>query len=220
MILAVCSTKGGVSKSTLASNLTVALAQRGHDVLAVDGDEQRSLMDFTAVREQAEGSAGYTAVELHGANLRSQVQKLAGKYTDVIIDVGGRDTGTMRAALVAADTVLIPVPPSSFDLWSLEQTIGLVTEARALNPSLRALVVLSIADPSGKDNDDAAALVKDYQEVELLPSMVVRRKVFRNAATAGKSVLEYQPRDLKAEAEITALLDNIMAISGGYRGSI
>src|ERR687894_151075 len=42
MRLAVCSSKGGVGKSTAAANLAVALAGRGR-VLAVDVDPQDSL---------------------------------------------------------------------------------------------------------------------------------------------------------------------------------
>src|SRR5918997_2332961 len=42
MRLAVCSSKGGVGKSTAAANLAVALAGRGR-VLAVDTDPQDSL---------------------------------------------------------------------------------------------------------------------------------------------------------------------------------
>ncbi len=221
MILTICSTKGGVSKSTLATNLTVALALSGKDVLLVDGDMQRSAMDFTSAREQTLGTAGYTAVELHGGNIRSQVRQLSSKYDHVIMDVGGRDNTSMRAALVVTEIALIPVQPSSFDLWALEQTIGLIREAKELNPNLRALAVLSIADPLGKDNDEAADLVRDYKDdIDLLPGLIVRRKVFRNASSAGKSVMEYLPKDPKAIAEIETLLNNIVTISGGAYANI
>jgi chromosome partitioning protein len=212
--LAICGTKGGCAKSTLATNIAIALSRQGKDVLLVDGDMQRSAMDFTAVREQS-GPAGYTAVELHGTALRSQVEKLAGKYDHVIIDVGGKDSASIRAALVVADIALIPIPPSSFDIWALEQTIALIEEVRPLNPGIIALAVISIADPQGKDNEEAASLVREYP-VQLLSTTVVRRKVFRNASAAGKSVLEYQPQDSKAAAEIQALCDEIMVISSSY----
>lgn len=37
-----------------------------------------------------------------------------------MIDVGGRDTGSLRAALTVTNTLLIPVQPRSFDLWAID----------------------------------------------------------------------------------------------------
>src|SRR3546814_5941746 len=80
MILAVGNTKGGVGKTTLAVNLAVARALAGRDLLLVDGDEQGTALTFTELRADRLGQAGYTAVALTGAALRSQVRQLAAKY--------------------------------------------------------------------------------------------------------------------------------------------
>src|SRR3546814_5792752 len=90
-------------------------------------------LTFTELRADRLGQAGYTAVALTGAALRSQVRQLAAKYDDIIIDVGGRDTGSLRAALTVADTLLVPVQPRSFDVWALDQVAALVAEAREIN---------------------------------------------------------------------------------------
>jgi chromosome partitioning protein len=100
MILAVGNVKGRVGKTTLAINLSIALARAKRDVLLIDGDEQGTALAFTDLRTtRKEGPPGYTAVALHGANLRTQVRQLARKYSDIVIDVGGRDTESMRAGL-------------------------------------------------------------------------------------------------------------------------
>ena len=131
MILAVGNVKGGVGKTTLAVNLTIALTCSGRDVLLIDGDEQATAIAFTELRTaQKKGKPGYTAVSLQGGAIRTQVRQLAAKYSDIVIDVGGRDTGSLRAALTVADVVLVPVQPRSFDLWGVDQTADLVKEAR------------------------------------------------------------------------------------------
>jgi chromosome partitioning protein len=122
MILAIGNVKGGVGKTTLAINLAIALAAAKREVLLIDGDEQGTALAFTNLRTTAtNGQPGYTAVALHGPNIRTQVRQLASKYSDVVIDVGGRDTGSLRAALLVAEIVLIPVKPRSFDLWGADQ---------------------------------------------------------------------------------------------------
>ena len=90
-----------------------------------------------------------------------QVRQLAPKYADIVIDVGGRDTGSLRAALTVADVVLIPVKPRSFDLWGVDQTAELVREAREINDRLRAVAVLNEADPQGKDNQTAMEALRE-----------------------------------------------------------
>lgn len=203
MVLVVANTKGGVGKTTLAVNLAVAQTRAGRDVLLIDGDEQGTAMAFTELRAAQLGQAGYTAVALQGAALRTQVRQLAPRYGDIIIDVGGRDTGSLRAALTVANVVLIPVQPRSYDVWAIDQMVVLVNEARELQ-DLRAITVLNAADPQGKDNDEAAAALGQIQGFEHCPVAIVRRKAFPNAGSFGRSVLEYD--DPKASDELQQLV--------------
>jgi chromosome partitioning protein len=211
MILVLANTKGGVGKSTLAINIAIMRSLGGRDVLLVDGDEQRTALDFTELREQLVGKAGYTAVALHGAALRTQVRQLIPKYDDIVIDVGGRDTGSLRAALTVANAVLIPVQPRSFDIWAVGQIAELVREAREINDTLRALVVLNAADPQGHDNEEAAEVIREIDGLQLLDQQIGRRKAFPNAASAGRSVMEFSPRDLKACDELHAVISAVYA---------
>lgn len=206
MILAVGNTKGGVGKTTIAVNLAIALGLAGRDVLLVDGDEQGTAITFTQLRTERLGKPGYTAVSLTGAALRTQVRQLASKYDDIIIDVGGRDTGSLRAALTVANIVLVPVQPRSFDVWALDQVAVLVKEAREINEGLRAIAVLNGADAQGGDNDAAAQVIADADGIEVLPVSIVRRKAFPNAAAEGRAVIEHSPRDSKAIEELTGLI--------------
>jgi chromosome partitioning protein len=206
MILTVGNTKGGVGKTTLAINIAITRAEHGSDVLLIDGDEQCTALTFTELRNLQLGKTGYTAVSLQGTAIRTQVRQLAPKYADIVIDVGGRDTGSLRAALTVTETLLIPVKPRSFDIWAVDHIVALVKEAREINPCLRAFAVLNEADAQGRDNSDAIEALKSVQDIELIEVFIGRRKAFPNAAAAGRAVIEHSPKDQKAVDELNALL--------------
>ena len=206
MIVTVGGIKGGSGKSTVATNLAVLRAAAGHDVLLVDADEQETASDFTILRnERLEGGAGFTAIKLAGAAVRTEIHRLAGKYDDVIIDTGGRDTTSQRAALTVSNVLLVPFVPRSFDVWTLEKVSELVAEMRTVNPGLAAFAFINRADPRGQDNAAAEDVIRETSELTLMPTPFGARKAFGNAAARGLAVTELRPQDDKATDEVMAL---------------
>ena len=206
MITVVGGTKGGSGKSTVATNLAIMLAGAGRDVLLVDADDQETSTDFTNLRESTRpGGAGYTCVALTGAAVRTGVQRLAPKHEHVVIDTGGRDTISQRAALSICDIYLVPFAPRSFDVWTLDKVAELVEEARTINPNLKAFAFINRADPRGSENAEAAEMLKSKPAFTFIPTTLGTRKAFGAAAAAGLGVVELRPLDPKAAEEIQAL---------------
>ena len=206
MIVIVGGIKGGSGKTTVATNLAVMRASRGHDVLLVDADDQETASDFTILRnDRAAGDAAYTSIKLAGQAVRTETRRLADKYDDVVIDTGGRDTTSQRAALTVANVLLIPFVPRSFDVWTLEKVGELVAEVRTVNPDLEAFAFINRADPAGRDNDAAAEVLRDTEGLLFIDTPLGARKAFGNAASQGLAVTELRPQDAKATQEISAL---------------
>ncbi len=206
MIIVVGGIKGGSGKTTVATHLAVVRATAGNDVLLIDADDQETASDFTTLRnERRPDGAGYTSIKLTGAAVRTEGRKLASKYQDIVIDTGGRDTTSQRAALSIAHVLLVPFVPRSFDVWTLEKVAALVEEMRAGNPELKAFVFINRADPRGQDNQDAAGVLKDNPTLEFIDTPLGSRKAFGNAAAEGSTVTELKGQDSKASEEISTL---------------
>jgi chromosome partitioning protein len=83
----------------------------------------------------------------------------------------------------------------------------LIEEARSINSALSVRTVLNSADSQGADNQEAAKQISELDGFNLMETFIVRRKAFANAASAGLSVLEYKPKDMKAIEELNACMN-------------
>lgn len=207
MIVVIGGIKGGAGKSTTAANLAARRATDGYDVLLVDGDDQETTTLWASTRSEnfPEGSKNLTCIQLRGRAARDEVLKLSERYQDVIIDVGGRDTTTQRAALTIANILLLPMPPRGPDIWTLDKVAELLEEVRTVNPDLKAWAFLNRADAIGRDNEEAMQIIQDTPGIELITPRFGDRKAFPNAHTQGLSVTEIKPRDPKAVKELEEL---------------
>lgn len=214
MIVVAGGIKGGGGKTTCATNLAVIRAAEGRDVLLVDADDQETATDFTALRNETQAAAvRYTCIKLTGPAVRSETLRLASRFDDVVIDTGGRDTTSQRAALAVADVLLVPFVPRSFDIWTLEKVGALVAEMGTANQGLRAYAFINRADPRGTDNEDAADVLRDAPALSFLNAPLGARKAFSNAAALGLAVTELRPQDQKATEEFLMLYRYVFGIS-------
>lgn len=208
MIILIGGEKGGTGKTTLATNLAAKRALAGRDVLLIDTDQQGSANYWAQSRDESEATPHRVAcVQKLGKGLQAEVQDLARRYQDIVIDAGGRDSVELRAALVVADKAYIPIQPSQFDIWTLDRMDELVSSAHGFNPKLRAWVLISrvSTNPSVHESEDAQEVLADFANLELSGVVVRDRIAYRKAARDGLCVDELKPRDLKASEEIEAL---------------
>lgn len=67
----------------------------------------------------------------------ADIQDLAKRYQDIIIDAGGRDSVELRMSMVVANVMVVPVQAGQFDIWTLGRMSDLVEQAKSFNPNLR-----------------------------------------------------------------------------------
>lgn len=215
MILTVGNTKGGVGKTTLAFQIAISRVLAGRDVWLIDADRQGTAAAAVAARAESGRLPGIACAHYpDGPTLRAQVQQQRGKWEEIVIDAGGRDSTALRAALVLSDVLLVPFAPRSFDVWALEDMAKLIDEARSIRDGLVAYAVLNQADPGSRsdDNEEAAQAVAAFPQFVYLPTPVRRRKAFANACGAGLCVSELTPKDSKAIAELESVISSLFTI--------
>lgn len=211
MILLLGGEKGGTGKTTLAVNLAVILARTGKDVLLIDTDKQGSTNFWSSIRDESGALPRIPCVQKFGKGLAKDVIDLSGRYEELIIDAGGRDSMELRYSLGVADKVIIPCQPTQFDLVTLNQMDTLVEQAQTLNPNLIASVIINRAstNPSVSDAEEARELILEFNHLNLIKSILRERVSFQRSVREGLSVIEVPQPDRKAVTEINCLFKEV-----------
>ena len=117
-VIVVANPKGGVGKSTLATNVAGSLAARGHAVMLGDVDRQQSARQWLALRPpQVAAIQGW---DITGEDI---VRPPKGT-THVVLDTpAGLHGKRLEAVLRIADRMLIPLQPSLFDIQATHEFV-------------------------------------------------------------------------------------------------
>lgn len=211
MIILIGGEKGGTGKTTIATNLAAMRASAGRDVLLIDTDPQGSANYWAQSRDELNIIPRVACVQKFGKGLQAEVKDLAKRYQDIVIDAGGRDSVELRSAMVVANNAYIPIQPSQFDIWTLNQMDTLVTTAKGFNTALEAWVIISRSstNPSVHESDDTIEILNDFANLKLASTGIKDRIAYRKAASSGLSVSELKPKDPKASEEMEALYQEV-----------
>ena len=205
MIVTVASTKGGVGKSTIACNLAVEGIKAGERVLLVDADVQSSSLAFRAERPKDD----IQAISITTPTLHRDLASFQG-FDLVVIDVGGRDTGVFRSALLAADKVIIPVLPSQYDIWAAGDSIAIIKEAKVYK-DFKAYFLFNQVIANTKVSTEAMEALQEIigeDGLMLLKTQLFSRVAYKTSISKGLGVAEYEPNS-KAAAEMKSLFKEI-----------
>ena len=199
-VVAIVNQKGGTGKTTLATNLAWALAEKG-SVLLVDADPQASSQNWAAGDDPA--PPNLTVQGTSSADLLPLVRSMATDYDWVIIDGPPGITRTTADAVRVADVVLIPAKPSPLDVWAAADIVKAVqARQKTANGVPKAAFVITMTQPRtrlGRNIDDAL----NEMGIPVLQARTTQRIAYPNAINDGNSVVA--GRDQTARNEILAI---------------
>lgn len=240
-IITIANQKGGTAKSTTAAALAQAAAHSGRRVLAIDLDPQGNLSFFLAADvnrpgafELLEGQPAADVVQATAGGLdvipaswnlqttsssrgsarrlRAAIRPLAGRYDVVFIDTPPTAGELQYNALMAADSLVIPLQGDIVGLQGLYQMADTARQIQQSNPDLtiKGYVLTRCGGRSTLARQMAETIQARAQEMGIPFLMAIREAVaIREAQTLQRSLYEYAPR-CKPAADYMELLDKIL----------
>ncbi|MFM0165670.1 division plane positioning ATPase MipZ [Paraburkholderia sediminicola] len=209
MLLCIGVEKGGAGKSTVCQNLASVRASLGHSVVILDLDGQATSAKWVSRRNEDETLPAVAIERLapkkgegNTAALKRQLPALAEQYTDVFIDVGGKDTDLLRLALAACDRTIVPLVPSPADLDTVPDFADVVEAIHTARGERRPVqVILNMTSGSPRMlNEMLEGMGPFHEALPVMKKRIGTRVAFKRAMSEGKGVHELTGRDFDPAA--------------------
>lgn len=217
MIITIAHQKGGVGKSTIATNLAVTLRTDLFDL-----DKQFSSAEFNNTRVEAGLPAipCYTLFEggcktpnqtpIKHADLIDFLLTYSGKADkSIIIDCPGFDCDEVRASLYCADYILTPVAASQVEVYGLQNFERIIIETEDdYMKHIYSHVLINNADSRAKKRTEELKEFISSEGIDhfkLCHAQLTRAMAYWDAYAEGLSVIEYKGGRRNASVELKRL---------------
>jgi chromosome partitioning protein len=178
MVISVVSFKGGVGKTTTSIHLAAYL-QRNQPTLLVDGDPNRSCLDW-ASRWIGPGSGlPFKVID------EKQLAKHARHFDHIVADTQARpEMKDLKSLAEGCDLLVIPSTPDALSLSALLQTVETL---QALKVEHFKILLTIIPPKPSRDGEEAVEMLK-ARGLPAFKNSIRRFVAFQKAALAGVTV--------------------------------
>jgi len=129
-IIALCSSKGGVGKTTTSLALALGLARGGHSVCLLEADPNAPLAQWLANAGEQENLALHSG--LTEMSIVKAVKKASEAYDYIIIDTEGSGNAATGKAVAMSDLCLLPLSGTRLEAEQVIKTIGLIEDTEIM----------------------------------------------------------------------------------------
>ena len=216
-VIAVLNQKGGCGKSTIAITLADGLLREGKQVTLIDTDTQQTSGDWAAMAAHNDLKAPLV-MGITRPTLDVEIKNLPDVYDYAVIDsISGLSPFSMQivaSTIKAADLVVIPILPSSFDMWATSKVVDMIEERRAITEGKpKAAFLMNMVRP-GTQMKEALEGAVGKLSLPHFDTEFVLAEDFRKPMTQGKTVFalpDSNPNKRRAQCfieEVKEILSN------------
>ncbi|MDH5540253.1 MAG: ParA family protein [Rhizobacter sp.] len=212
-VIVVANPKGGVGKSTLATNIAGYLAWRGHAVMLGDVDRQQSARGW--LQQRAPELPQIRCWEV----AHDHIVRPPKGTTHLVLDTpAGLHGDRLAQVMKLATQVLIPLQPSIFDIRATHDFIAQLLALRSRHNFAMALVGMRT-----REGTIATDQLRTYLEHVGVPLLGFLRDTqnYVHLAAQGRTLWDVAPsrveRDLEQWQPVTAWIDQQLAVDGAAR---
>lgn len=204
--LALCCSKGGAGKTTMAIHLAVEGHRRGFKTLLIDIDTQASA---AKIMDRRGDDPPDVATEAAGRLERAVQAAREQGYELVVVDTAPQADRAASQAARIADLVLAPVQPSIVDLDAVDATVDIC--------KLAGVPVLFVLNRVPSQGQEIAGTEEAIQKRGMAVSSIRwgERKAFKYPFMHGLTAQEVEPES-KAAAEVAALFNALKIAAGAH----
>ena len=207
-VVSVCSTKGGVGKTTLVMCLADAFAREGGSVAIVDGDPNGHVASWRA--RAGEDCRVAVHSEADETKIQDVIAQAAATYSLVFVDLEGAASQAVTYAIAESDLVLIPTKTSGMDLQEVFRTYEVVKRAeKMLKRPIPARVILTQMSPLLSRVAMHARSEIQTNAIPVLSTEIIHRAAYQSIHFTGATPA-HPDGDPKAAREIKSTLVEIL----------
>lgn len=208
--IAIAHSKGGVSKSTLAWNLAIALQMSGSRVALVDIDIQQLTITKTAMARTASGYEPFTVIT--ASSIDELVQITQGDDYDIaLIDVGGYDYDLGRVAMSLSDRIVIPISEEPTEILGFVSFLGSLKTISEHTPLPPIMIAITRAHARAKAFNGVKSAAALWKSATIAETITRRRAVYSASMGHGFGVTELSERHPDAADETYRLAREVVA---------
>lgn len=209
-VISLAHSKGGVSKSTMAWNLAIALRMLGFRVALTDLDIQQLTISKTAMARTASGYEPFEVLTASSIDELSAITQ-SDDYDIVLIDVGGYDYDLGRVAISLSDRIVVPISEESTEILGFTSFLGSLKTISEHTPLPPIMIAITRAHARAKAFHGVKSVAALWPSATIAETITRRRAVYSASMGHGFGVTELAERHPEAADETYRLAREVVA---------